>query len=84
MSVQLENGLTEYCHLVIVPVCPERVSNPLVLPEQIVVPPATVPPTDAGSVSLSSGRIEKPRWRPSIQRASGRHGIRASEDALFC
>ena len=49
MSVQIENGLTEYCHLDIVPVCPERVSNPLVVPEQIVVPPLTAPPTDGGS-----------------------------------
>ena len=49
MSIQVENGLTEYCHLVIVPVWPERVSRPLVLPEQMVVPPETVPPTEVGS-----------------------------------
>ena len=43
------NGLIEYCHLVTVPVCPERVSKSLVLPEQMVVPPETEPPTLAGS-----------------------------------
>ena len=29
--------------------CPDKVNNALVLPEQIVVPPATVPPTVVGS-----------------------------------
>ncbi len=28
--------------------CPDKVNNALVLPEQIVVPPATVPPTVVG------------------------------------
>lgn len=48
MSFQLEKGLTEYCHLVMVPVFPARVSNPLVLPEQMVVPPLTLPPALSG------------------------------------
>ena len=48
ISVQVLNGLTEYCHLVTVPVWPLNVSNPLVLPEQMVVPPVTEPPTEVG------------------------------------
>jgi len=32
-----------------VPVYSARVSNALVLPEQMVVPPVTVPPTEVGS-----------------------------------
>ena len=43
------NGETELCHLTTVPVFPDSVSRPLVLPEQMVVPPETVPPTEAGS-----------------------------------
>jgi len=48
ISVQAEKGLTEYCHLLTVPTCPDKVSNPLVVPEQIVDPPATEPPVEAG------------------------------------
>ena len=40
---------SDECHLAIVPVCDPKVNSPLVLPEQIVVPPATVPPTAGGS-----------------------------------
>jgi hypothetical protein len=49
ISVHVLNGDTELCHLITTPVCPERVSKPLVLPEQIVVPPDTLPPIEAGS-----------------------------------
>ena len=49
ISVQLLNGDTELCHFTTDPVCPERESKPLVLPEQISVPPDTLPPAEAGS-----------------------------------
>ena len=48
MLVQVLNGLTELSHLTIDPVLPLKVSNPLVEPEQIVVPPVTEPPTEVG------------------------------------
>ena len=41
-------GLTELSQLVTDPVFPLKVKVPLVAPEQIVVPPDTLPPTDAG------------------------------------
>ena len=50
ISVQVVNGETELCHFTTVPVCPERVRTPLVLPEQIEVPPVTVPPMLAGEI----------------------------------
>ena len=40
------NGETELSHLSIDPVLPLKVRSPLVEPEQIVVPPVTLPPTD--------------------------------------
>jgi hypothetical protein len=40
--------LVELCHFATEPILPERVSSPLVFPEQMVVLPAIVPPTDAG------------------------------------
>ena len=43
ISVQEENGLTDDCHLTIVPVRVPRVKTPLVLPVQMVVPPVTEP-----------------------------------------
>ena len=43
------NGFTELSHLSIDPVLPLKVSCALVEPEQIVVPPVTVPPTELGS-----------------------------------
>ena len=46
--VQLEPS-SDDCHPAIVPVCVPKVNRPLVLPEQIVVPPVTVPGTAAGS-----------------------------------
>ena len=48
MSDQVVPASIDDCHLVIVPVCPESVSKALVLPEQMVVPPATPPPTEVG------------------------------------
>ena len=47
--IQDENGLTELSHLSIDPVLPLKVSCALVEPEQIVVPPVTLPPTEVGS-----------------------------------
>ena len=49
ISVQVVNGLTDDCHLVTLPVFPDKVNKALVLPEQIVVPPETVPATVVGS-----------------------------------
>jgi hypothetical protein len=48
MLVQVVNGLTELSHPVMVPVFPLKVRVPLVAPEQIVVPPVTLPPTEPG------------------------------------
>ena len=48
ISVQLAPPSIEYCHFVIVPIWPLSVSMPLLLPEQMVVLPATVPPTLVG------------------------------------
>ena len=58
ISVQVLNGDTELCHLTMVPVYPDKVSNPLLLPEQMVVPPVTVPPTETGSTDINAG-VEK-------------------------
>ena len=44
ISVHVLNGDTELCHFTTVPVCPESVSRPLVLPGQMVEPPDTDPP----------------------------------------
>ena len=43
---------TDDSHLVTSPVFPLRVSRPLVLPVQIIVPPLTVPPTFSGSTVI--------------------------------
>ena len=49
ISVGLVNAaLFALCHLTTVPVCPANVNNPELLPEQIVEPPVTVPPTVKG------------------------------------
>lgn len=45
ISVHKPPPLMEDCHLLMVPECPERVSVPVLLPEQTVVLPLTVPPT---------------------------------------
>ena len=66
ISVQSVKGEVELCHLTMVPVWPESVKSPLVLPKQIVVPPVTVPPTDIGStITVVSGEFsaaQTPRW----------------------
>jgi hypothetical protein len=50
MSFQVVNGETELCHLTTVPVFPDSVNKPLVLPEHtLVAAPVTVPPTEVGS-----------------------------------
>ena len=54
ISVQVENGLTDDCHFVIVPVFPDNVSNPLVLPEHNIVPPVILPPTDVALTFIST------------------------------
>ena len=70
ISVQVSNGETELCHLTIVPVWPERVKSPLVLPEQTVVPPVTVPPTEIGStvtvVSVEFSAAQTPLWTVAL------------------
>jgi hypothetical protein len=52
MSTGVTQLLVEYCHLVIVPVYPDRVSVVLLVPEQTVVPPLTEPPTERGSTVI--------------------------------
>ena len=52
ISVHVVNGLTDDCHFVIVPVWPDKVNTALVLPEHIVDPPVTVPPTEAGETVI--------------------------------
>jgi hypothetical protein len=46
IDVQVLNGDTELSHLITEPDCPLKVSVPLVDPEQMVLPPATLPPTE--------------------------------------
>ena len=48
MVVQVVNGATELSHLTTPPVLPLSVNVPLVEPEQIVVPPLTLPPALVG------------------------------------
>ncbi len=48
MVVQVVNGATELSHLTTLPVLPLNVNVPLVAPEQIVVPPLTLPPALVG------------------------------------
>jgi hypothetical protein len=48
MSVQEVNGETDLCHFTTVPTFPDKVSNPLELPEHIDVPPETDPPLVVG------------------------------------
>ena len=48
MLVHVVNGETEYSQLTTVPTFPLNTNVPLVDPEQIEVPPVTLPPTDAG------------------------------------
>ena len=50
MVVHVVNGLTELSHRITLPVFPVNVNVPLVVPEHIVEPPLTLPPTDVGSI----------------------------------
>ena len=52
ISVHVLKGDSELCHLTIVPVCPLKVNDPLVEPEQIFVPPVTEPPTVVGFTTM--------------------------------
>jgi len=59
----ISTGVTQLsvddCHLVTVPVCPDNVSVVLLVPEQTVALPATVPPTDIGlTVTVTSVEFE--------------------------
>jgi hypothetical protein len=54
MSLQVIPSV-ELCHLSTVPVLPAKVSKPLVLPEQMAVPPVTTPPTEVGSTPTVTG-----------------------------
>jgi len=49
MSFGVTQLSVDHCHLVMVPVYPERVRSVLLVPVQTEVPPAMLPPTDAGS-----------------------------------
>ena len=70
ISVQSVKGEVVLCHLIMVPVWPERVKSLLVLPEQIVVPPVTVPPTEIGStvtvVSAEFSAPQTPLWTVAL------------------
>ena len=48
MLVQVLKGDSELCHFKMAPVFPDRVSSPVVPPEQMVVLPAIVPPMEVG------------------------------------
>jgi hypothetical protein len=58
MSTGVTQLSTDDCHFVTVPVCPDRVRVVLLVPEQTVALPATVPPTEAGStVTVASAEL---------------------------
>jgi hypothetical protein len=58
IEVHVVKGLTELSQLVTEPVFPLKVKVPLDKPEQIVVPPETLPPTDAGlTVTIVSDEV---------------------------
>ena len=69
-SVQSVKGEVELCQLTIDLVWPDKVKRPLVLPEQIVVPPVTVPPTEIGStitvVSKEFVVAQTPLWTVAL------------------
>ena len=57
-SVAIVQLSVDFCHLTTVPVCPERVSVVLLLPEQTVAEPAIVPPAETGStVTVASEEL---------------------------
>ena len=70
ISVQSVKGEVVLCHLIMVPVWPEMVKSLLVLPEQTVVPPVTVPPTEIGStvtvVSAEFSAPQTPLWTVAL------------------
>ena len=51
-SVAVVHLSVDFCHLTTVPVCPERVSVVLLVPEHTVAEPAIVPPTETGSTVI--------------------------------
>ena len=52
IGLKVENGATALSHLTIDPVYPAKVSKPLVLPEQIVVPPVAPPGIVSGATII--------------------------------
>ena len=70
ISVHELNGTIELCHLTTDPVWPERERSPLGLPEQMVVPPVRVPPTEIGStvtvVSEEFAAEQTPFWTTAL------------------
>ena len=64
MLVQVVNGATELSHLTTLPVLPVKVNVPLVDPAQMLVPPLTLPPAEAGSTITTTEsalrRLHKP------------------------
>ena len=55
--VQLE-PFSDDSHLTMFPVCVPKANSPLVLPEQMVVPPVTVPGTVAGlTVTVAAAEL---------------------------
>ena len=69
MSLQVVPSV-ELCHLVTVPVLPANVNKPLVLPEQMAVPPVTTPPTEVGStVTVMAAELlteQLPLWTTAL------------------
>jgi hypothetical protein len=69
-EVQELNGETELSHLTTVPLFPERVSKPLVLPLQTVVPPVTLPGYVVGStvtiVAAEFATKQLPLWTTAL------------------
>ena len=58
ISVHEVYGDTDFCHFTTVPVCPESLSKPLLLPGQMVEPPDTVPPALAGfTVTVAAAEL---------------------------
>ena len=70
ISLQVVYGETELCHFTTVPVCPESVSVPLVLPMQTLAAPVTAPPTEVGStVTVVEAEVEVeqlPLWTTAL------------------
>ena len=58
MLVHEVNGATELSHLTTLPVLPVKVNAPLVAPEQMVVPPLTLPPTVRGLTNTTRESVD--------------------------